>query len=104
MVDIRRLINAHKNILCEFYEVSSGDVLNMHLDYLGIQEDGSRLFELDGIQFYQVLGEDLDNAIEVCIDEEFMPNWNNYDVSGYVVEDIDYEKGDDSGTVTISVY
>lgn len=109
MIDIRKLINAYKNILCEFHEVSSGDVLTMELnylgiDYLGIQKHGIRLFELDGIQFYQS-GEDLYHAIETCIDEEFMPNWrNNYDVSGYVIENIEYEMGDDSGTVIISVY
>lgn len=84
--------------------IEAGDVFEMTLEFISKESDGSKKYELDGVVFYQVEGEDLDNAIEVCIDEEFMPDWENEGIDGYVIESIDYEPGEDSGIVTISVY
>lgn len=100
---VEKLVKGYKKIFCEFYDVKSGDNLNMLLEYMGVQ-DGSKLFELDGIQFYQAEGEDLDNAIDICIEEEFMPHWSNENnIENYYIENIDYVEGDDSGYVQISV-
>ena len=95
-----KIIQQHKRIFCEYYEVEAGDSITMSLQLISELQVGSKLYELDGIQFYQADVEDLDNAVSICIDEEFMPHWQDVGVEGYVIENIDEE----NGLVDISIY
>ena len=55
-------------------------------------------YELDGIQFYLGEDEELENGIQICIDEEFLPDWQeqNEEITGYSLQyfELDEETGD----------
>lgn len=100
-MDIKSLNENITKILNEFYPVEAGESLNMSLTLMGTNKDGSKTFQLDGIEFVQGIDEDLQNAIEVCLDEEFLPEWDN--ISSYTIEYIDYVDGEDDGYVGVMV-
>ena len=105
-MDIQKLNEEIRNTIHETFQVEPGDTINMTLDYFSTDGNGVKRFELDGIEFYQSEYEDIDNAVEVCIDEEFFPEWvkNNDEISGFQVNYVDYIDGEESGDVQVLIY
>ena len=93
-----------KKAICEFYDVTDMDSIEMELVSFGKGEDELERFELDGIEFYKLGDEDLKGAIEVCIDEEFMPEWEEQGLSSYNVDSIQYDEESGKGTVYVGLF
>ena len=94
-----------KTSMKEFYEVPLDESINMELVYFG-KHDGLDRYELDGVEFFVAEDEDLQNAIETCIDEEFMPEWKeNSDAVDFSIDSVDFIEGkDEKGFVGITVF
>ena len=71
-----------------------GETIRLDLYRLGSPDR----YELDGIQFYLGEDEELENGIQICIDEEFLPDWQeqNEEITGYSLQyfELDEETGD----------
>ena len=71
-----------------------GETIRLDLYRLGSPDR----YELDGIQFYLGEDEELENGIQICIDEEFLPDWQeqNEEIIGYSLQyfELDEETGD----------
>lgn len=90
--------------LKEFYDVDPDEKLEMRIVSYGKEGDVER-FELDGIEFFKADDEELKNAIEVCIDMEFLPEWEkNNNISSYNVDSIFYDEEDGEGTAYVTVF
>lgn len=90
--------------LKEFYDVEPNDALEMRIVSYGKDDDTER-FELDGIEFYKADDEELKNAIETCIDMEFMPEWEtNNNINSYNVDSIYYDEEDGEGIAYVTVF
>ena len=88
----------------EFYNVSPDDSLKMRVVSYGKDGDTER-FELDGIEFYKAEDEDLKDAVETCIDMEFMPEWETANnINSYNVDSIDYDEEDGEGIAYVTVF
>ena len=90
--------------LKEFYDVEPDQNLEMEIVSFGIQ-DGLERFELDGIEFFKGEDETLENAIDVCVDEEFFPEWESENgIVSYSIDKIDYDKEEGKGTAIVTVF
>lgn len=90
--------------LKEFYDVEPDQNLEMEIVSFGIQ-DGLERFELDGIEFFKGEDETLENAIDVCVDEEFFPEWESENgIVSYSIDKIDYDKEQGKGTAIVTVF
>ena len=69
--------------------------------YLTIEHIKDDLYELDGVQFYKGEDEELQNAVEVCIDEEYLPDWQTDDITGYFVQSFEYDEESGTGEIEI---
>ena len=72
--------------------------------YLTIEHIKNNLYELDGVQFYKGEDESLQNAVEVCIDEEYLNEWieeSDDAISGYFINSLEYDEEDGEGTVEV---
>lgn len=85
-------------------EVEPGESLNLPLTLISASDNGEKCFNLDDVEFWQGSEEELQNAIELCIEEEFMPRWLNSDINGFDVESVEYIDGEPEGSVNILVY
>lgn len=77
-------------------EYEAGDSI-----YLTIEHIKDDLYELDGVQFYKGEDEELQNAVEVCIDEEYLPDWQTDDITGYFVQSFEYDQESGTGEIEI---
>lgn len=90
--------------LKEFYDVEPDQNLEMEIVSFGIQ-DGLERFELDGIEFFKGEDETLENAIDVCVDEEFFPEWESENgIVSYSIDKIDYDEEEGKGTAIVTVF
>lgn len=105
MIEVKQLRESISKALKEFYEVPLDESINMELVYFG-KHDGLDRYELDGIEFFVAEDEDLQNAIETCIDEEFMPEWKeNSKAVDFSIDSVDFIEGkDEKGFVGITVF
>ena len=85
-----------------FYDIKGLDNIKMELISFGEVNDLER-FELDGIEFYKAEDEELENAIDVCLEEEFMPDWEKEGLLSYTIDSIDYNEEDKQGVVYIDL-
>lgn len=69
--------------------------------YLTIEHIKDDLYELDGVQFYKGEDEELQNAVEVCIDEEYLPDWQTDEITGYFVQSFEYDEESGTGEVEV---
>ena len=69
--------------------------------YLTIEHIKDDLYELDGVQFYKGEDEELQNAVEVCIDEEYLPDWQTDEITGYFVQSFEYDQESGTGEIEI---
>lgn len=69
--------------------------------YLTIEHIKDDLYELDGVQFYKGEDEELQNAVEVCIDEEYLPDWQTNEITGYFVQSFEYDEESGTGEIEI---
>lgn len=69
--------------------------------YLTIEHIKDDLYELDGVQFYKGEDEELQNAVEVCIDEEYLPDWQTDEITGYFVQSFEYDEESGTGEIEI---
>lgn len=93
-----------KKAVCEFYDVTGMDSVEMELVSFGKGEDELERFELDGIEFYKLGDEDLKNAIDICIEEEFLPEWEEQGLSSYNIDSIQYDEESGNGTVYVGLF
>ena len=105
MIEVKQLRESISKALKEFYEVPLDESINMELVYFG-KHNGLDRYELDGIEFFVAEDEDLQNAIETCIDEEFMPEWKeNSNAVDFSIDSVDFIEGkDEKGFVGITVF
>lgn len=105
MIEVKQLRESISKALKEFYEVPLDESINMELVYFG-KHNGLDRYELDGIEFFVAEDEDLQNAIETCIDEEFMPEWKeNSKAVDFSIDSVDFIEGkDEKGFVGITVF
>lgn len=90
--------------LKEFYDVEPDQNLEMEIVSFGIQ-DGLERFELDGIEFFKGEDETLENAIDVCVDEEFFPEWESENgIVSYSIDKIDYDEEEGKGKAIVTVF
>ena len=92
------------NKLNEFYDVEGLDSIEMSIEDFGIDKNGGHRFELDGVEFY--LGEDetLENAVDVCIEEEFFPEWQEQGIESYNVDSVEFDEEAGSGTAYVGLF
>ena len=90
--------------LNEFYDVTGMDSIEMELVSFGKGEDEIERFELDGVEFYRLGDEDLQNAVDMCIEEEFFPEWQEQGLSSYNVDSIKYDEEEGKGTVYVGLF
>lgn len=82
-----------------YSELEPGDSINLTIEH--IKDD---LYELDGVQFYKGEDESLQNAVEVCVDEDYLNNWikqSDDAISGYFVNSFEYDEDAETGNVEI---
>lgn len=90
--------------LNEIYDVEPDQNLEMEIVSFGIQ-DGLERFELDGIEFFKDEDESLENAIDVCVDEEFFPEWESENgIVSYNIDKITYDEEEGKGTAIVTVF
>ena len=92
-----------KPYLHEFYDVEGLDSVEMTIVSLGM-EDGIETLELDGVQFCRAEDEELSNAIDICIEEEFMPEWEEQGIVSYNVDSVLFDKEDGNGVAYIGLF
>ncbi|MCM1260693.1 MAG: hypothetical protein NC222_07050 [Staphylococcus sp.] len=92
-------VNMWTKLVKSNYE--AGDHIEMTLEFISKDKDGISLFELDDVQFYKEKEEELQDAIETCIDMEFMSEWEDKGIGGFTVDNIDYEEGEKYGSVSV---
>ena len=92
-----------KPYLHEFYNVEGLDSINMKIVSLGM-EDGIETLELDGVQFCRAEDEELSNAIDICIEEEFMPEWEEQGIVSYNVDSVLFDKEDGNGVAYVGLF
>ena len=85
--------------LNEFYDVTDMDSLEME-----IVDFGDGRYELDGIEFYREEDEELENAVDICIEEEFFPEWQEQGVSSYNVDSVRFDEEEGRGTAFIGLF
>lgn len=76
-----------------------GDSINLSIEH--IKDD---LYELDGVQFYKGEDESLQNAVEICIDEDYLNKWieeSDDAISGYFINSLEYDEEYRRGTVEV---
>lgn len=93
-----------KKAVCEFYDVTGMDSVEMELVSFGKGEDELERFELDGIEFYKLGDEDLQNAVDLCIEEEFWPEWQEQGLSSYNVDSVRYDEEEGKGTAYVGLF
>lgn len=79
-----------------------GDFVNLNIVHIN-----DNLYELDGIQFYKGEEESLQNAVEVCIDEEYLDEWiekSDDAIFGYIINSFQYDEEDGEGRVEVVLY
>lgn len=87
--------------------LQSGNVHEMSLDLVKSFEDGSGTYELDGVQFFKGPDEELANAVEVCIDEDFLNRWmeeTDEDITSYTLDELNFDEETGTGKVVITLY
>ena len=99
-------LNEKVNNLLESFNINEddnslepGDSINLTIEH--IKDD---LYELDGIQFYKGQDESLQNAVEVCIDEDHLNKWieeSDDAISGYFINSFEYDEQDGEGNVEV---
>ena len=79
-----------------------GETIRLDLYRLGSPDR----YELDGIQFYLGEDEELENGIQICIDEEFLPDWQeqNEEITGYSLQYFEIGQELHFGFLAIHVY
>lgn len=92
-----------KPYLHEFYNVEGLDSIDMTIVSLGM-EDGIETLELDGVQFCRAEDEELSNAIDICIEEEFMPEWKEQGIVSYNVDSVLFDKEDGNGVAYVGLF
>ena len=92
-----------KPYLHEFYNVEGLDSVEMTIVSLGM-EDGIETLELDGVQFCRAEDEELSNAIDICIEEEFMPEWEEQGIVSYNVDSVQFDKEDGNGVAYVGLF
>lgn len=98
-----KLNESLKPYLHEFYNVDGLDSINMTIVSLGM-EDGIETLELDGVQFCRAEDEELSNAIDICIEEEFMPEWEEQGIVSYNVDSVQFDKEDGNGVAFVGLF
>ena len=88
----------------EFYDVSDMDTVEMEIIDFGYDKNDGHRFELDGIEFYLGDDEELENAVDVCIEEEFMPEWEEQGVESYNVDSVYFDEETGRGTAYIGLF
>ena len=94
---LREALQGTNKSLKEEYE--AGDSV-----YLTIEHIKDNLYELDGVQFYKGEDEELQNAVEVCIDEDYLNTWikdSDDEVTGYWVQSFEYDEESGTGEVEV---
>lgn len=105
METIKKL-NEKVNKLLESFNVNEdnnslepGDSVNLTIEHIK-----DNLYELDGVQFYKGEDESLQNAVEVCIDEDYLNKWieeSDDAISGYFINSFEYGEEDGQGIVEV---
>ena len=96
-MNVGKLNEEIEEVLKEEYEV--GDSI-----YLTIKHIKDALHELDGVQFYKEEDEDLQNAVELCIDEDYLNTWikdSDDEVTGYWIQSFEYDEESGTGEVEV---
>lgn len=76
-----------------------GDSVNLNIEHIK-----DNLYELDGVQFYKGEDESLQNAVEICIDEEYLNKWieeSDDAISSYFINSFEYDEEDGEGSVEV---
>ena len=100
MSEIRKILEK----INEFYNVDGQDSIEMEIVDFGIDKNGGHRFELDGVEFYLGEDEELENAVDVCIEEEFFPGWQEQGVESYNVDSVRFDKEEGSGTAYVGLF
>ena len=85
-----------------FYDVRGLNNIEMEITSYG-NTNGLEIFELDGIEFYKADDEELENAVDICIEEEFAPEWEEQGLFDYTIDHIDYDEEDGQGTAYVNL-
>ena len=96
-MNVKKLNEEIEKVLKEEYE--AGDSI-----YLTIKHISGDEYELDGVQFYKGEDEELQNAVEVCIDEDYLNTWikdSDDEVTGYWVQSFEYDEESGTGEVEV---
>ena len=103
-MDLIKLNEQLRKVLAEFYDIEGMDSIEMEIVDFGTDKNGGHRFELDGIEFY--LGEDetLENAVDICIETEFLPEWEEQGLSSYNVDSIKFDKEEGKGTAYVGLF
>lgn len=87
----------------ESFNVEDLDSLEMEIKDFGI-DNGEHRFELDGIEFYLGEDEELQNAVDICIEEEFMPEWEEQGIISYNIDSIAFDSDTNTGIVYVGLF
>ena len=96
-MNVGKLNEEIEKVLKEEYE--AGDSI-----YLTIKHISDAEYELNGVQFYKEEDEDLQNAVELCIDEDYLNTWikdSDDEVTGYWVQSFEYDEESGTGEVEV---
>ena len=84
-------------------DFEDGEVYEMAIVSFGKDGETER-FELDGIEFYKADDEELQSAVDTCIEMEFFSDWQEDGVTSYNIDSIEYDEEDGIGTAYVSLF
>ena len=100
MSEIRKILEK----INEFYNVDGQDSIEMSIEDFGIDKNGGHRFELYGIEFYLGEEQELENAVDVCIEEEFFPEWQEQGIESYNVDSVRFDKEEGKGIAYVGLF
>ena len=103
-MELAKLNESIKSLLHEFYDITGMDSVEMEIVDFGTDASGGHRFELDGIEFYLGEDEELINAVDICIEMEFLPEWEEQGLESYNVDSVQFDEETGKGTAYVGLF